>query len=218
MICFDLVMTYKVDLYDKSGKVVKAIELIDEVFGKEGVSPSLIHEYYLLQAANARNPIAHTKTRAEVSGSGKKLYRQKGTGSGRVGDKRSPLRKKGGVVFGPRNDRDYTKAMPKKARRIALQGLLSLKAKDGELMAFTGFEPKAPKTKDANELLKNIGIAGQKTLVVLGDKNEAVSKSFRNIDKVKYILLDYLNPFDLMHHNKVLFTEQAITTLNTPKK
>jgi len=84
MICFDVAMTYTVDIYDNKGKVVEKIALTDAVFGKNDVSDSLIHEYYLLQAANARNVIAHTKTRAEVSGSGKKLYKQKGTGSGRV--------------------------------------------------------------------------------------------------------------------------------------
>ncbi|NOZ43822.1 MAG: 50S ribosomal protein L4 [bacterium] len=100
------------------------------------MNKSLIHEYYLLQMANARIAIAHTKTRAEVKGSGKKLYKQKGTGSARVGDKRSPIRRKGGVVFGPRKERNYTKDMPKKARKLALYGILSLRAKDGAILAF----------------------------------------------------------------------------------
>lgn len=217
MMCFDIAMTYTVDLYDKSWKVMKSIELSHDVFGKEWVSPSLIHEYYLLQTANARLSIAHTKTRGEVSGSWKKLYKQKWTWSARVGDKRSPVRRKGWVVFGPRKERDYTKSMPKKARNLALQGLLSLKAKDKDLMAFQGFDPKAPKTKEASDLLKNIGISWKKILVVINEKNDALSKSFRNISRVKYILLDYLNPYDLMHYNKVLFTKDALERLNAAK-
>lgn len=218
MMCFELAMTYKVDLYDKSWKIVKSVDLSNEVFGKEWVSSSLMHEYYLLQTANARVSIAHTKTRGEVAGSWKKLYKQKGTGSARVGDKRSPIRRKGWVVFGPRKERNYSKDMPKKARKLALYGLLSLKAKDKELLAFQGFDPKAPKTKEAHDLLKNIGLAWQKTLIVINEKNDALSKSFRNLPRVKYILLDYLNPYDLMHYNKILFTKDALERLNTAKK
>jgi len=215
MMCLDLVMTYTADIYDKSWKVVETINLSDKVFWKEGVSLSLMHEYYLLQMANARNPIAHTKTRWEVSGSGKKLYKQKGTGSARVGDKRSPLRKKGWVVFGPKNNRNYSKTMPKKARKLALYGMLSLKAKSKDIIGFTGFDYKSPKTKEAANFLKKISIDGKKVLIVVGDKNETITKSFKNIDRVKYIYLNYLNPFDLMYHDKLLFTKEALDKLNT---
>ena len=210
-------MTYTADIYDKKGKVVETVQLSDEVFGKEGVSPSLIHEYYLLQTANVRNTIAHTKTRGEVSGSGKKLYRQKGTGSGRAGEKRSPLRKKGGIVFGPRSERDFSKNMNKKARRLALHGLLSLKAKDGDIYGFQDLKLATPKTKDAYDFLKNISMQDQKVLVVLQKGDESLVKSFRNIDRVKYVYLDYLNPYDLMHYNKILFVKEALDALNETK-
>jgi len=210
-------MAYTVNIYDKTGKVSSTIKLDDAIFGHDSVSPSLIHEYYLLQTANARIVRSHTKTRGEVSGSGKKLYKQKGTGSARVGDKRSPIRTKGGIVFGPRKERNFTKDMPKKAKKLALYGLLSLKAKDSEILWFNT-EFKEPKTKLAVDLIGNIWLKGQKVLVVLESSDDIIKKSFRNIDRVKYIQLDYLNPYDILHYDKLLFTESALQLLNKTDK
>lgn len=123
-------MVYAVDVYDKNGKVTSKFDLKPELFSDEIVNPSLIHEYLLLQQANARNVIASTKTRAEVAGSGRKLYKQKGTGNARVGDKNSPIRRHGGVAFGPSSERNFEKTMTKKARKLALNGLLTLKVKE----------------------------------------------------------------------------------------
>lgn len=123
-------MVYAVDVYDKNGKLTSKFDLNPELFSDEIVNPSLIHEYLLLQQANARNVIASTKTRAEVAGSGRKLYKQKGTGNARVGDKNSPIRRHGGVAFGPTPERNFEKTMTKKARKLALNGLLTLKVKE----------------------------------------------------------------------------------------
>jgi ribosomal protein, L4/L1 family len=123
-------MVYAVDVYDKNGKLTSKFDLNPELFSDEIVNPSLIHEYLLLQQANARNVIASTKTRAEVAGSGRKLYKQKGTGNARVGDKNSPIRRHGGVAFGPTAERNFEKTMTKKARKLALNGLLTLKVKE----------------------------------------------------------------------------------------
>ena len=123
-------MVYAVDVYDKNGKLTSKFDLNPELFSDEIVNPSLIHEYLLLQQANARNVIASTKTRAEVAGSGRKLYKQKGTGNARVGDKNSPIRRHGGVAFGPTVERNFEKTMTKKARKLALNGLLTLKVKE----------------------------------------------------------------------------------------
>lgn len=123
-------MVYAVDVYDKNGKLTSKFDLNPELFSDEIVNPSLIHEYLLLQQANARNVIASTKTRAEVAGSGRKLYKQKGTGNARVGDKNSPIRRHGGVAFGPTAERYFEKTMTKKARKLALNGLLTLKVKE----------------------------------------------------------------------------------------
>ena len=127
-------MTYNIDIYDKTWKVASKVTLNPDLFGDDKINESLIHEYYLLQRSNARIVIAHTKTRWEVAGSWKKIYRQKGTGNARAGDSRSPIRRTGWVVFWPRKERNYTKSMPKKAKKLALYGLLSQKAKNKECL------------------------------------------------------------------------------------
>ena len=208
-------MWYTINIYDKTWKVVSKVTLDETMFSDDKVNNNLIHEYYLLQASNARNPIAHTKTRWEVSGSGKKIYRQKGTGWARAGEKRSPVRVGWGVAFWPRNERNYTKNMNKKARNLALYGLLTLKAKDNEILGLKDFDLKEPKTKDAVEILTKIGINNDKILFVLNEKNINLIKSFRNLNNVKYLLADYLNPKDLLEYNKILFLESALNKINT---
>ena len=206
-------MTYSVDVYDRDGKVVSKVTLNETLFSDEKVNKTLIHEYYLLQMANARNAIASTKGRGQVAGSGRKLYKQKGTGSGRVGDKNSPLRRHGGIAFGPTSARNFEKSMTKKAKKLALNGLITVKAQESALVGLALTELQ-PKTKDALSILSNMGIQGQKTLLVMKSKNEGIEKSFRNIEKVKYLLLDYLNPRDLLNADKVVFLEDALTALN----
>ena len=206
-------MVYSVDVYNKEGKVVSKVDLNENLFSDDKVNKTLIQEYYLLQMANARNAIASTKGRGEVSGSWRKLYRQKGTGNGRAGDKNAPTRRHGGIAFGPKSVRNFSKVMNKKARKIALNGIITLKAKDAELMGLNITEMQ-PKTKDALSILENMGIKNQKILLVMKEKNEGIEKSFRNIEKVKYILVDYLNPRDLLGSDKVVFLEDALTSIN----
>lgn len=206
-------MTYSVDVYNKEGKVVSKVELNKDLFSDEKVNKTLIQEYYLLQMANSRNVIASTKGRGQVAGSGRKLYKQKGTGSARVGDKNSPLRRHGGVAFGPTSVRNFEKTMNKKAKKVALNGIIALKAQDAALVGLSLAELQ-PKTKDAVAILSNMGIQGQRTLLVMKEKNDGIEKSFRNIEKVKYLLIDYLNPRDLLNAEKVIFLEDALTSLN----
>ena len=208
-------MWYTIDIYDKTWKKISTLKLNNEIFSEDKINYNLIHEYYLLQTSNARNPIAHTKTRWEVAGSGKKLYRQKGTGYARVWDRRSPIRIGGGVVFWPRNERNYTKSMNKKSRQLALSGILTLKAKDKNIIWLKDFEMKEPKTKEALNILTNIWLNKEKTLIVLNEKNINLIKSFRNLNNVKYLLADYLNPKDLLEYNKILFLESALNKINT---
>lgn len=207
-------MAYNIDIYDKAGKVVSTFALDETIFDDSLVNKDLIHEYYLLQTSNARQNIAKVKWRGEVHGSWRKLYKQKGTGNARVGDKNSPIRKWGWVAFWPRGNQNYTKNMNKKTRRLALNGIITLKAKAGELIGIKDFTLDAPKTKDAQEILKNIGIANKKVLFVLPEKDEIMVKSFRNLPRLKYLHADYLNPVDLMSYHTVLFLESALTTLN----
>ena len=207
-------MAYSIDIYDKSGKVVSKFTLDEVLFADSLVNKDLIHEYYLLQMSNARHNIASVKWRGEVQGSWRKLYKQKWTWGARPGDKNSPVRKWGGVAFGPRGVENYTKSMNKKARKIALNSIITLKAKAGELLGLKDITLNAPKTKDAQEILKNIWIASKKVLFVVLEKNENILKSFRNLPKVKYLYADYLNPADLMWYHTVLFLESALATLN----
>lgn len=209
-------MTYSVDVYDKEGKVVSKIPLNADLFSDEKVNKTLIQEYYLLQMANARTTIASTKTRGDVAGSGRKLYRQKGTGNARVGDKNSPLRRHGGTAFGPTAARNFTKEMTKKARKLALNGIITIKAQE-DALAGLALTDLAPKTKDAVAILSALNLSGKKILLVMKTKNDGIEKSFRNIQKVKYLLLDYLNPKDLLNAEKVLFLEDALNALNEAK-
>ena len=209
-------MVYSIDVYDKDGKVLKQVALNAEVFTDEKVNKTLVQEYYLLQMANARVAIASTKTRGEVRGSGRKLYKQKGTGNGRVGDKNSPLRRHGGIAFGPRGVENYTKTMTKKARRLALNSIITLKAQESALAGLSLTEL-APKTKDAIAILTALQLTNKKILLVMKEKNDGIEKAFRNIPKIKYLLIDYLNPKDLLHAEKVVFLEEALAELNQVK-
>ncbi len=207
-------MAYSIDIYDKSGKIVSKFALDEAVFADSLVNKDLIHEYYLLQTSNARQNLAKVKWKGEVHGSGKKLYKQKGTWGARSGGKQSPIRRWGWVAFGPRGVENYTKSMNKKARRLALNSIITLKAKAGELMGLKDFTLTAPKTKEAQNILKNIWISAKKVLFVVPNKDENILKSFRNLPKVKYLYADYLNPADLMWYHTVLFLESALTSLN----
>lgn len=206
-------MVYSVDVYDKTGKVSSKFELNPEVFSDEKINTSLIHEYLLLQEANARNAIASTKTRGEVSGSGRKLYKQKGTGNARVGDRNSPIRRHGWVAFGPTSERVYEKAMTKKARKVALNGLITMKVKDG-IVCGLDIDTMKPSTKDAIALLSKMWKNEKKVLLVLDKKEDGIVKSFRNIEGLKYLLVDYLNPRDLMNADAVVFLKPALEFVN----
>ena len=206
-------MGYSVDVYNTEGKVVSKVELNANLFADEKINKTLIQEYLLLQQANGRVAIADTKDRSEVSGSGKKLYRQKGTGNGRVWDKNSPLRRHGWIAFGPTSARNFEKMMTKKARKVAMNGIITMKAKDSAICGLS-LDKMEPKTKEAASIIERIGLSNQKVLLVLDAKNEGIEKSFRNIAKVKYILVDYLNPRDVLNADKVVFLEKALTKLN----
>ena len=206
-------MVYAVDVYDKTWKVTSKFELNPEVFSDEKINTSLIHEYLLLQEANERNAIASTKTRGEVSGSGRKLYKQKGTGNARVGDRNSPIRRHGWVAFGPTSERVYEKAMTKKARKVALNGLITMKVKDG-IVCGLDVDTMKPSTKDAIALLSKMWKNEKKVLLVLDKKEDWIVKSFRNIEGLKYLLVDYLNPRDLMNADAVVFLKPALEFVN----
>lgn len=207
-------MAYKIDILNAEGKKLKSKDLDEKIFNDENINEWLIHEFILMQQANARLPIAHTKTRWEVSASGRKLYNQKWTWRARAWAASSPIRRHGWVAFGPRNDVNYHKDMPKKMRRKALLGSLTLKVRDNEIMAIDKYPTTGIKTKKAVEMLTNLWVQNDKLLFVIPSSDEVMIKSFRNIWNVKYVIVDYLNPLDLLTHKKVLFVEDALDKMS----
>jgi len=197
----------KVAVYNKEGATVGEINLSDAVFGVE-VNPGLLHEVVQMYLANQRQGTADTKTRAEVSGGGRKPWRQKGTGRARQGSIRSPLWRKGGVVFGP-HPREYGWTMPKKARRAALRQALSAKVKNGELIVVDSFELEAPKTREVVTLLKNLNVEGR-AFIVTAEENTNIYKSARNIPGVRANAARNLNVYEVLAASKLVFTQDAV--------
>ncbi len=198
------------DVYDLSKNKVGSIELSDEVFAAE-VKTQLVWEVINMQRANRRAGTHHTKTRGEVSGGGKKPYKQKGTGRARRGSSRSPLMVGGGVIFGPK-PRKYTQYTTKRVRAGALISAVSVRAKDAQILILKNFDLAAIKTKALAETLKKLG--AENALIVEG-ANERLELSARNIPKVKVIRPEGLNVYDVMLHEKLLVTEAAAKAIET---
>jgi 50S ribosomal protein L4, bacterial/organelle len=194
-------------VYNLAGEVVANIEISDKVFGVP-FNEALVHQSVLRQQANARQGNASTKTRGNVSGSTRKLYKQKGTGSARAGSIKSPLRRGGGIVFGP-HPRDYHQAMPKSMRRLALRCVLSAKLEDGELKILESFKFDEIKTKNVVSILDAMQV-DKTTLVVTGEGNVNLVKSARNLPGVKTLPANLLNVVDIISHNTLLIEVDAV--------
>lgn len=203
----------KAKLYNQKGEIIKDITLDKNIFDMP-INMDLITRMYNLQLSNARINCAHTQTRAEVSASGSKLFRQKGTGRARPGSNRSPLRKGGGITFGPRNERNFTKSMPKKMARKALFSALSLAVKDKKIIIVDEFKNKEIKTKDFFTFLNNLKL-DKKTLIVVPEKDEIIQKSSNNINFVKTILYNFLNVKDVMDYKNILIFEKSLNNMTT---
>lgn len=197
----------KVAVYNKEGATVGEITLSDAVFGAE-VNPGLLHEVVQMYLANQRQGTSDTKTRSEVSGGGKKPWRQKGTGRARQGTTRAPHWRHGGVAFGP-HPRDYGYSMNKKARRAALRQALSSKLASGEIVVVDALEFEAPKTKEVAALLKALGAQG-KAYIVTDVENTNVYKSARNIPGVRANAARNLNVYEVLAAGKLVFTKDAV--------
>lgn len=197
----------QVPVYNLSGKVVKHIEVNDEVFGVP-FNEAVVHRVVVSQQANARQGTASTKTRGEVSGSGKKLYRQKHTGLARAGDRRSPTRRGGGIVFGPK-PRSYRQEVPKAVRRLAIRCALSAKLRDEELMVLEKLALEKPKTKEMSKVLAALGVDSS-ALLVTEKPDEAIFRSARNLPGVKVMPANILNVVDLLSYKRLLMTEAAV--------
>ena len=197
----------EVPVYNTSGEVVKNIELSDSVFAVP-FNQAVVHQAVVRQRANARQGTVSTKTRGEVVGSSTKLYRQKHTGMARAGSRRSPLRRGGGIVFGPK-PRSYRQSMPKKMHRLAIRCVLSAKARDEELKVLEEIKLKQPKTKEMAGVMAALGVDSS-ALLVTGKAEENVYKSARNLAGVKVMPASILNVVDILSYKKLLMTETAV--------
>jgi large subunit ribosomal protein L4 len=198
-------------VYSKDGKELRTIELADAVFGLP-VNDDLIWYAINNELANKRQGNASTKDRGEVHGSNTKPYKQKGTGRARRGDKKSPVIVGGGVVFGPK-PRDYSYAMPKKAKRQAIKTILSLKAQSDTLKIIEDFSIESGKTKDLAGLLGNFQ-AGVRTVLILKDDDPMLKRAAANIPWLSYLSYNRLRAHDLFYGRQVLMLETAAKNLN----
>jgi large subunit ribosomal protein L4 len=199
----------KIPILNESGQVAGELEVPAEFFSYP-VKQHLLYEVVVEHQAKQRRGTAATKTRAEVSGSNRKPWRQKGTGRARVGSIRSPLWRKGGTVHGPQ-PRDYKYDMPKQARRNALRSALALRFAEKRLLVLADANLKEPKTKEASRLLKALEL--DSALIVDRAANKNLFIAVRNIPKVKAADVDHLSVFDVLAHKWLVFTQRAFESL-----
>ena len=200
----------KIALKNMAGEEVGEIELKPTIF-EAPVSTPLMHQALTRQLANARQGTAKTKTRGEVSGSTRKMWKQKGTGRARQGSRKAPHWRSGGTVFGP-IPRSYEQRMPVKMRHAALRSALTVKATDAQIIVLDSLELESPRTKSMSSVLTNVN-AGRSTLILLPDSNENVERSARNIPGVKYLRAQYLNVRDLLGHELILMPRGALDVI-----
>lgn len=196
-----------VDLKNASGKSAGSIDVADELFGIQPNVP-VMHQVVTAQLAHRRSGTQSTKTRGEVSGGGKKPFRQKGTGGARQGSIVAPHYTGGGIAHGPK-PRKYTQRVPKKMVRLALASALSDRKNEGRLVIVDSWGFSAPSTKDASKALAALGLAG-KLLVVVNGNDETAIRSFRNIPEVQLILTGELNAYDVLCNDWIVFSKDSL--------
>lgn len=203
-------MSMSVIIYNQSWEKLSTKKLDKDLFAEERINTTLVHEFVLMQLSNARAGNAHSKDRGEVSYSNRKLFKQKGTGNARPGSLKSPLRKQGGAVFGPRNTVNHTKSMTKKARKLATLSSVIMKLAANEVIGLDGFVSTTPSTKTAVATLTAIAPTAKKNLIVLSHADDIAYRSFRNIAGTKIITVDYVNPYDILTHHNVVFVGDSL--------
>ncbi len=196
----------KVDLLNMEGKKVGTVELAESVFAVE-VNENAMHEVVLNYLANQRQGTQSTKTRSEVSGGGKKPWKQKGTGRARQGSIRAPQWIKGGIALGPK-PRSYKYTLNKKVKRLALKSALTTKVQENNIIVLDTLNFDEIKTKNMAKVLENIKV--EKALVVLAERNSNVQLSTRNIPNVKAALVNTINTYDLLRYETLVITKDAV--------
>ncbi len=198
-----------VAMVDQNNKKVKDVEL-PSLFSTEA-RPHLVHAAVVNQLANKRAGTAATKNKALVSGGGKKPFKQKGTGRARAGSSRSPLWRHGGTIFGPM-PRDYSYALPKKARRAALVDAVSSKVTDNRLILVESLDLAEPRTKLMSSMLENLGVQ-ENALVLITAENKNLRLAARNIPSVKVLRMDNINVYDVLKYRYLITTQDALNTM-----
>lgn len=200
-----------VSVFNMEGNEVGTMELNDAIFGAK-VNEHLVHLAVVSQLANKRQGTQKAKTRSEVSGGGRKPWKQKGTGNARQGSIRATQWRGGGIVFGP-TPRSYSKKQNKKERRLALTSALGYKVIDKELLIVDDIKFETNKTKEMMQFLTNLNVVNDKVLIVLEDLDENICLSSRNMGNVKVIRTDEINTLDVITADKMIITEKALTKL-----
>ena len=199
-------------VYSVDGKEIRTINLDDNVFGLP-VNEDVIYYAINNELANKRVGTACTKDRSEVHGSNAKPYKQKGTGNARRGDKKSPLTRGGGVIFGPK-PRDFSFTLPKKVKRLAMKSILSMKAQDDRLTIVEDFTVESGKTKDLAVVLKNFIKDEYRTVIVLKDDDAMIKRAGNNIPTVSFLSYNRLRAHDLFYGQKIIMLESAAKNLS----
>jgi large subunit ribosomal protein L4 len=198
-------------VHNQEGKKIEDLTVSDAVFAVKA-NNELLHQVFMVIAGNQRNPIAHTKDKSEVAGSGKKPFKQKGTGSARQGQKRNPVMKGGGVAFGPTNERNFKRDLNKKMKQKAVMIALSEKLRSGTLIAVDSLLVEKAKTKEFAAVVKNLKLAG-KVLVSFSDAEKKVSLITRNLKNISNIETKDLNVMDLLNNKYLLVSKASIAFL-----
>jgi len=210
-------MSVKINVYNQKAENVGTLDLSDKIF-KVALNNDLLHQAVIAQMANERQVLAHTKTKAEISGGGKKPWKQKGTGRARVGSSRSPIWRGGGIIFGPRNERNFKKQLPQKMKQKALFMALSDKVANNTFVVLEKLEMPEFKTKTFAAMLGNLEKKvlnnDRRNVLVINDlKDEKVKYSGRNLAGVEIINLENLNIVDIIKHRNLVLTSEAVKKL-----
>jgi len=198
-----------VDVINSSGKKVSQVDLNDEIFNVP-VKKSVLHEVVTMQLANRRAGSASTKHRSDVTGSGRKLFRQKGTGRARRGNIKAPLLRGGGVAFGPK-PKSWAYQVPKKVRKLALKMALSSKLKDENILILDQFELDEIKTRAFSEVVANLNM--ENALIIIDQENENLALSSRNISEFKVMRFEGLNVYDILKHKTLVLLEASVKAI-----
>ncbi len=204
----------KTAVYNISGKEVSTIDLNEAIFNV-AIKPEVVHQVYVAQSSNTREPIAHTKTKGDVSGGGKKPWKQKGTGRARHGSIRSPIWRGGGVTFGPNNERNWKMKVNKNTRRLALKMCLTDKAQNNVLYVVEDFNFSEPKTKLVAEFLTKLPAKNKNFLLLNDESNKGLLKMSRNLKKINTVRAKDVSVLDLLSREAVIVSKKGLEQLDS---